>query len=95
MVALDDATARGWPVSLVRPSAKKPPVFQRWPTRASTDPARIHGWWEKDRPANSLSRPNRPGCALSSELPEPRHCPAHRQGRAFVAQTHSAPEDVP
>ncbi|MFX0581009.1 bifunctional DNA primase/polymerase [Nocardia nepalensis] len=39
------AAARGWPVFPLRPGAKKPPVFKRWPELASTDRARIAQWW--------------------------------------------------
>ncbi len=37
--------ARGWHVFPVTPNAKKPPAIDRWETRASTDPDRIHHWW--------------------------------------------------
>jgi hypothetical protein len=37
--------ARGWHVFPVTPGAKKPPVIDRWETRASTDPDQIHRWW--------------------------------------------------
>jgi hypothetical protein len=37
--------ARGWHVFPLTPGAKKPPVIDRWETRASTDPQQIHHWW--------------------------------------------------
>lgn len=37
--------ARGWYVFPIAPRAKKPPVIDRWETRASTDPDQIHHWW--------------------------------------------------
>jgi hypothetical protein len=37
--------ARGWHVFPITPGAKKPPVIDRWETRASTDPDQIHHWW--------------------------------------------------
>jgi hypothetical protein len=37
--------ARGWRVFPIAPGAKKPPVIDRWETRASTDPDQIHHWW--------------------------------------------------
>ncbi|MGH3854100.1 MAG: bifunctional DNA primase/polymerase [Pseudonocardiaceae bacterium] len=37
--------ARGWHVFPLTPGAKKPPVIERWETRASTDPERITHWW--------------------------------------------------
>jgi hypothetical protein len=37
--------ARGWHVFPLTPGAKKPPVIDRWETRASTDPDQIHRWW--------------------------------------------------
>ena len=37
--------ARGWHVFPITPGAKKPPVIDRWETRASTDPDQIHRWW--------------------------------------------------
>jgi bifunctional DNA primase/polymerase-like protein len=37
--------ARGWHVFPITPRAKKPPVIDRWETRASTDPDHIHRWW--------------------------------------------------
>lgn len=37
--------ARGWHVFPITPGAKKPPVIDRWETRASTDPNQIHHWW--------------------------------------------------
>jgi Bifunctional DNA primase/polymerase, N-terminal len=37
--------ARGWHVFPITPDAKKPPVFDRWETRASTDPDQITPWW--------------------------------------------------
>ncbi|MGW4366993.1 bifunctional DNA primase/polymerase [Nocardia takedensis] len=49
------AAARGWPVFPVRPWAKKPPVFKRWPEHASTDPDRIHTWWDRDPARNLLT----------------------------------------
>jgi hypothetical protein len=36
---------RGWHVFPLTPGAKKPPVIDRWETRASTDPQQIHRWW--------------------------------------------------
>ena len=41
--------ARGWYVFPVSPGAKKPPVIDRWETRASTDPDQIRTWW-RDTP---------------------------------------------
>jgi hypothetical protein len=38
--------ARGWHVFPITPGAKKPPVIDRWETRASTDPDQIHHWWQ-------------------------------------------------
>jgi hypothetical protein len=37
--------ARGWHVFPITPGAKKPPVVDRWETRASTDPDQINRWW--------------------------------------------------
>ena len=37
--------ARGWHVFPITPGAKKPPVIDRWETRASTDPDQITRWW--------------------------------------------------
>ncbi|MGH3868254.1 MAG: bifunctional DNA primase/polymerase [Pseudonocardiaceae bacterium] len=37
--------ARGWHVFPITPGAKRPPVIERWETRASTDPERITRWW--------------------------------------------------
>ena len=37
--------ARGWHVFPITPGAKKPPVIDRWETRASTDPDQINRWW--------------------------------------------------
>ncbi|MBV9013066.1 MAG: bifunctional DNA primase/polymerase [Pseudonocardiales bacterium] len=37
--------ARGWHVLPITPKAKKPPVIDRWETRASTNPEQIHAWW--------------------------------------------------
>lgn len=42
--ALHFAT-RGWHVFPITPGAKKPPVIDRWETRASTDPHHISSWW--------------------------------------------------
>jgi hypothetical protein len=36
---------RGWHVFPITPGAKKPPVIDRWETRASTDPDQINHWW--------------------------------------------------
>jgi hypothetical protein len=36
---------RGWHVFPITPSAKAPPVIDRWEIRASTDPDQIHHWW--------------------------------------------------
>ncbi len=38
--------ARGWHVFPIAPGAKKPPVIDRWETRASTDPDQITRWWQ-------------------------------------------------
>ncbi|MGH3511180.1 MAG: bifunctional DNA primase/polymerase [Acidimicrobiales bacterium] len=38
--------ARGWHVFPITPRAKKPPVIDRWESRASTDPDQIHHWWQ-------------------------------------------------
>ncbi len=38
--------ARGWHVFPITPGAKKPPVIDRWETRASTNPDQIHRWWQ-------------------------------------------------
>jgi hypothetical protein len=39
--------ARGWHVFPITPGAKKPPVVDRWETRASTDPDQINHWWHQ------------------------------------------------
>lgn len=39
--------SRGWYVLPIAPGAKKPPVIDRWETRASTDPDQIHHWWRE------------------------------------------------
>jgi hypothetical protein len=39
--------ARGWHVFPITPGAKKPPVIDRWETRASTDPDQITRWWRQ------------------------------------------------
>jgi len=39
--------ARGWHVFPITPGTKKPPVIDRWETRASTDPNQIHHWWRE------------------------------------------------
>jgi Bifunctional DNA primase/polymerase, N-terminal len=38
--------ALGWHVSPIIPGGKKPPVVDRWETRASTDPDHINHWWQ-------------------------------------------------
>lgn len=38
--------ARGWHVFPITPGAKRPPVVDRWETRASTDPDQITRWWQ-------------------------------------------------
>ncbi|MBV9728221.1 MAG: bifunctional DNA primase/polymerase, partial [Pseudonocardiales bacterium] len=38
--------ARGWHVFPLTPAAKRPPVVDRWETRASTDPDQIRRWWQ-------------------------------------------------
>ncbi|MGH3821002.1 MAG: bifunctional DNA primase/polymerase [Pseudonocardiaceae bacterium] len=38
--------ARGWHVFPITPGAKKPPVIDRWESRASTDPEQITHWWQ-------------------------------------------------
>ncbi len=59
MTTLDDSTRtvdalrrwalhfadRGWHVFPLTPGAKRPPVIERWETRASTDPDLITHWW--------------------------------------------------
>ncbi|MGH3719658.1 MAG: bifunctional DNA primase/polymerase, partial [Pseudonocardiaceae bacterium] len=37
--------ARGWHVFPITPGAKRPPVIDRWETRASTDTDQITHWW--------------------------------------------------
>jgi Bifunctional DNA primase/polymerase, N-terminal len=37
--------ARGWHVFPIIPGAKRPPVVDRWETRASTDHDQIRRWW--------------------------------------------------
>jgi hypothetical protein len=39
--------AWGWHVFPITPGTKKPPVIDRWETRASTDPDQIHHWWRE------------------------------------------------
>ncbi|HEX6405144.1 MAG TPA: bifunctional DNA primase/polymerase [Pseudonocardiaceae bacterium] len=39
--------SRGWHVFPLTPGAKKPPVVDRWETRASTDPDQICHWWRE------------------------------------------------
>jgi hypothetical protein len=39
--------ARGWHLLPITPSAKKPPVIDRWEARASTDPDQINYWWRQ------------------------------------------------
>ncbi|WP_063047845.1 bifunctional DNA primase/polymerase [Nocardia pseudovaccinii] len=69
-VALDIA-ARGWPVFPIRPGTKKPPVFKRWPDHASTDPTRIHRWWDQD-PARNVAIATGPAQLCVIDL-DPRH----------------------
>jgi Bifunctional DNA primase/polymerase, N-terminal len=38
--------ARGWHVFPITPGTKKPPVIDRWETRASIDPEQINRWWQ-------------------------------------------------
>lgn len=38
---------RGWHVFPIAPGAKKPPVIDRWETRASIDPKQINRWWQQ------------------------------------------------
>jgi hypothetical protein len=38
---------RGWHVFPITPGTKKPPVIDRWETRATTDPDQIHHWWRE------------------------------------------------
>jgi len=38
--------ARGWHVFPIAPNAKRPPVIDRWETRASTNPDQITRWWQ-------------------------------------------------
>jgi hypothetical protein len=38
--------ARGWHVFPITAAAKKPPLIDRWESRASTDPDQIHRWWQ-------------------------------------------------
>jgi hypothetical protein len=40
-----DLAERGWHVFPITPGAKKPPVIDRWETRATTDPDQIGYWW--------------------------------------------------
>jgi hypothetical protein len=40
-----DLAERGWHVFPITPGAKKPPVIDRWETRATTDPDQINYWW--------------------------------------------------
>jgi hypothetical protein len=39
--------AHGWHVFPITPSSKKPPIIDRWETRASTDPDQINHWWRQ------------------------------------------------
>lgn len=89
-VALDIA-ARGWPVFPVRPGAKKPPVFKRWPEHASTDPTRIHRWWNQD-PARNIAIATGPARLCVIDL-DPRHMspPAH----GFADALTRLPDPVP
>ena len=89
-VALEVA-ARGWPVFPVRPGAKKPPVFKRWPEHASTDPTRIHRWWDQD-PARNVAIATGPAGLCVIDL-DPRHMspPAH----GFTDALTRLPDPVP
>ena len=39
--------SRGWHVFPITPGSKKPPVIDRWETRATTNPDQIHHWWRE------------------------------------------------
>ncbi|WP_433204711.1 bifunctional DNA primase/polymerase [Nocardia sp. CA-107356] len=69
-VALATA-ARGWPVFPLRPGAKKPPVFKRWPELANTDLQRIHRWWS-DNPRYNVAIATGPAGLHVIDL-DPRH----------------------
>ncbi|MGS2807756.1 MULTISPECIES: bifunctional DNA primase/polymerase [Nocardia] len=66
-----DIAGRGWPVFPIRPGAKKPPVFKRWPEHASTDPARIQRWWDQE-PARNIAIATGPAGLCVIDL-DPRH----------------------
>ncbi|MGQ4266452.1 bifunctional DNA primase/polymerase [Nocardiopsis changdeensis] len=46
------AARRGWPVFPLTPNSKKPPLVKDWERTATTDPARIHAWWQHWPTAN-------------------------------------------
>ncbi len=84
-----DLAARGWPVFPVRPGAKKPPVFKRWPDHASTDPARIRRWWD-EAPARNVAIATGPAGLCVIDL-DPRHMSPPATGFAdAVARLASA-----
>ena len=62
---------RGWHVFPVSPGAKKPPVFDRWETRASTNLHQIHHWWR--HVPYSIGIATGPSGLVVVDLDTPRH----------------------
>jgi bifunctional DNA primase/polymerase-like protein len=62
---------RGWHVFPITPGAKKPPVIDRWETRASTDPDQIHYWWRQA--AYSIGIATGPSGLVVVDLDTPKH----------------------
>jgi hypothetical protein len=68
--ALHFAT-RGWHVFPITPGAKKPPVVDRWETRASTDPDQIHRWWHHT--PHTIGIATGPSRLVVVDLDTPKH----------------------
>ncbi|MGH3808693.1 MAG: bifunctional DNA primase/polymerase, partial [Pseudonocardiaceae bacterium] len=63
--------ARGWHVFPIAPGAKKPPLVDRWETRATTDPGQITRWWASNS-RNSIGIATGPSGLVVVDLDTPK-----------------------
>ncbi len=70
--------AQGWHVFPITPGAKKPPVIDRWETRASTDPDQITRWWRHTPYSIGIATGPSGLVVIDLDTPKPGETTPHR-----------------
>lgn len=80
---------RGWRLFPIRPGRKAPPVFTGWARHATTDPARLIGYFTRN-PRHNAGIACRPSGLLVIDCDLPKRSGEHGDGTANLSQLAAA-----